>query len=66
MQYPTKVEYKSRLKDGVSGKKVNTLILRSKKFNSRTKAKKFLKDHPLKQFIGIVSEGRPEQVKEEV
>lgn len=64
MQYPTKVEYKSRLKDGVSGKKLKDIVFRSKKFPSRSRAKKFLKDNPLKNFVSLTSEGRPEPVKE--
>jgi hypothetical protein len=65
MQYPTEVKYTSRAKDTESGKKLNTLIDRTREFPSRSRAKKFLKDHPLKQYVGMVSEGRPEPVVED-
>jgi hypothetical protein len=66
MEYPTEVKYSSKMKDSQSGKKSNVLIDRTKKFPSRTRAKKFLKDNPLKNYAEMVSEGRPEPVKEEV
>jgi hypothetical protein len=75
MQYPTEVKYKSKFKEKDSlkyGRRVKdrenvstTLVDRAKKFPSRTRAKKFLKDHSLRNFHSIVSEGRPEPIKED-
>ena len=74
MQYPTEIKYKSRFKERDSlkyGRRVrdlenpsSTLVDRSKTFPSRTLAKKFLRNNPLKHFGQMISEGRPEPVKE--